>query len=85
MAVRTRPISFSVAEMTESPSSRRMRPASNSTAPEISIATHSAPTHSISRPGWRDESSSTVAIADGPASSGTASGKISGSRPGSRP
>ena len=33
------------------------------------------------RSGWRDASSSTVAIADGPASSGTASGKISGSLP----
>ena len=58
-----------------------MRSQASSTRPEIAIATVSASTQVITRSGWREASSSTVAIAEGPASSGTASGKMKGSRP----
>jgi len=58
-----------------------MRSHNSSAAPETAIAHASAPIQVSMRSGWRDASSSTVAIADGPARSGTASGKISGSRP----
>ena len=62
-----------------------MRSHSSSVAPDTSIAQASAPTHDSRRSGCRDASSSTVAIAEGPASSGTASGKIIGSRPSGTP
>ena len=81
MAVSTRPISFSIALTIDEPIHLRIRSAPISTAALNSIATVSAPIQASRRSGWREASSSTVAIADGPASSGTASGKISGSRP----
>jgi hypothetical protein len=43
-----------------------------------------APIHSPMRSGWREASSSTVAMAEGPVSKGTAGGNTKGSRPGSR-
>ena len=62
-----------------------MRSHSSRIAPDTAIAPASAPTHDSTRSGWREASSSTVAIADGPASSGTASGKMKGSRPSGTP
>ncbi len=58
-----------------------MRSAASSTLPDTAIASVSAPTQDHSRSDWREASNSTLAIADGPASSGTASGKTKGSRP----
>ena len=57
-----------------------MRSAASSTTPLTASAAVSAPIQVTRCSGWREASSSTVAIADGPASSGTASGKMNGSR-----
>ena len=54
-----------MAETTESPTQRRMRSHSISTAPDTSMAQVSAATQVIVRSGWREASSSTVAIAEG--------------------
>ncbi len=85
MAVRMRPMSFSAAFITESPSHLSRVSLISSNPPVTATAELSAPTQVQISPGWREASSKTVARADGPASSGTARGKIKGSRPPSPP
>src|SRR6266571_300942 len=85
IAVSSKPISRSKASSTRSPSHLLIRSAKSRVTSDAAIATVTASSHSTRRWGARDTSSTTVAIAAGPAIDGIASGTMSGSPEGVSP